>query len=68
LIVFFLKIHKKDLELVHRLAQYCHSLAQGKLGSGFDVCAAVFGSQIYQRFSTTALDYLMPEGEVRTIL
>ncbi|KAI8867216.1 ribosomal protein S5 domain 2-like protein, partial [Ramicandelaber brevisporus] len=37
--------------LVHNVAQLCHCLAQGKIGSGFDVSAAVYGSHIYRRFS-----------------
>jgi phosphomevalonate kinase len=35
---------------VHNLAQLAHAVAQGKIGSGFDVSAAVYGSQVYQRF------------------
>jgi phosphomevalonate kinase len=35
---------------VHNLSQLAHAVAQGKIGSGFDVSAAVYGSQIYQRF------------------
>ena len=37
--------------LVFRMAQLCHCLAQNKLGSGFDVSAAIVGSQMYRRFS-----------------
>ena len=37
-------------QIVHNLAQLAHCIAQGKIGSGFDVSAAVFGSQIYSRF------------------
>lgn len=44
-----------DLDLVHRLSQAAHCAAQGKVGSGFDVSAAVFGSQRYVRFSPSAL-------------
>ncbi|RYG60622.1 hypothetical protein EON64_19160, partial [archaeon] len=33
----------EGLRLVHRLAQLVHALAQGKVGSGFDVSAAVYG-------------------------
>lgn len=40
-----------DFRLVHNLTQYAHCFSQGKIGSGFDVSAAVYGSQIYQRFS-----------------
>ncbi|KAI0785604.1 ribosomal protein S5 domain 2-type protein [Abortiporus biennis] len=45
--------------LAHNLAQYVHCLAQGKIGSGFDVSAACFGSQIYTRFGKEVLDPLM---------
>jgi len=40
----------------HNLAQLCHCLAQGKIGSGFDVSAAAFGSHAYRRFSPTVLE------------
>lgn len=36
--------------IVHNLSQLAHCIAQGKIGSGFDVSAAVYGSQIYCRF------------------
>jgi phosphomevalonate kinase len=35
---------------VHNLSQLAHAVAQGKIGSGFDVSAAVYGSQLYQHF------------------
>lgn len=41
--------------LIHNLSQFCHSLAQGKVGSGFDVSSAVYGSQLYSRFTPTFL-------------
>ena len=34
-----------SLALLHSLAQLCHCAAQGKVGSGFDVCSATYGSQ-----------------------
>ncbi|XP_028759492.1 phosphomevalonate kinase, peroxisomal-like [Neltuma alba] len=40
-----------DLDVVHKIAQTAHCVAQGKVGSGFDVCSAVYGSQHYVRFS-----------------
>ncbi|QLQ79524.1 hypothetical protein HG537_0C01710 [Torulaspora globosa] len=40
----------QDLKLIHNLAQVAHCQAQGKVGSGFDVAAATFGSIMYQRF------------------
>lgn len=50
-----------DRRLAHNLAQYIHCLAQGKVGSGFDVAAAVFGSQVYTRFNPAVLQTLMTE-------
>ncbi|BGP56515.1 phosphomevalonate kinase [Rhodotorula sphaerocarpa] len=49
-------------QLLHNLAQYVHSLAQGKIGSGFDVSAAVFGSQTYRRFAVECLGDLLEKG------
>ncbi|KAL9601082.1 MAG: hypothetical protein Q9219_002792 [cf. Caloplaca sp. 3 TL-2023] len=46
---------------LHNLAQAAHCAAQGKVGSGFDVAAAVYGSCIYRRFSPSVLGGL---GEV----
>ena len=39
-----------SLGLIHNTAQLAHCAAQGKLGSGFDVSASVWGSQLYRRF------------------
>ncbi|KAM0791707.1 hypothetical protein ACM66B_003978 [Microbotryomycetes sp. NB124-2] len=50
---------KDTLSLIHNLAQYVHSLAQGKVGSGFDVSAAVYGSHVYRRFALECLDGLL---------
>nr|AKA59152.1 phosphomevalonate kinase [Wolfiporia cocos]API68656.1 phosphomevalonate kinase [Wolfiporia cocos] len=47
--------------LAHNLSQYVHCLAQGKVGSGFDVSAAVFGSQLYTRFDPAVLQPLMSD-------
>ena len=43
------------VEMLHSLAQLSHCAAQGKVGSGFDVCAAVHGSHRYTRFSPAVL-------------
>ncbi|XLS64373.1 hypothetical protein HN51_024347, partial [Arachis hypogaea] len=40
-----------DIDLLHKIAQTAHCIAQGKVGSGFDVSSAVYGSQRYVRFS-----------------
>ncbi|KAI9204383.1 ribosomal protein S5 domain 2-type protein [Polychytrium aggregatum] len=45
--------------LVHNVAQFTHCLAQGKIGSGFDVSSAVFGSHSYRKFSPSVLDPLL---------
>ncbi|KAJ2801288.1 phosphomevalonate kinase, partial [Coemansia guatemalensis] len=48
-----------SLQLIHNVAQYAHCLAQGKVGSGFDVSAAVYGSHRYRRFSPSVLGAAM---------
>ncbi|KAF9648569.1 Phosphomevalonate kinase [Thelephora ganbajun] len=51
--------HEDSRRLAHNLAQFVHCLAQGKVGSGFDVSAAVFGSQIYTRFDSRVIQPLL---------
>lgn len=50
--------------LAHNLAQYVHCQAQGKVGSGFDVSAAVFGSHLYTRFDPSVISDLMNGSNV----
>lgn len=52
--------------LAHNLAQYVHCLAQGKVGSGFDVSSAIFGSHIYTRFDPAVIQGLMSD-QVRAL-
>jgi len=54
-----------DPYLAHKLAQYAHSAAQGKVGSGFDVAASCFGSCVYSRYSPEILTSLgdNPSGQ-----
>ncbi|XP_065018550.1 phosphomevalonate kinase, peroxisomal-like isoform X1 [Musa acuminata AAA Group] len=52
-----------DLDLVHIIAQSAHCIAQGKIGSGFDISAAVYGSQQYVRFSPAVLSSAQVTGE-----
>ncbi|KAL4865477.1 hypothetical protein BDV12DRAFT_174591 [Aspergillus spectabilis] len=47
---------------LHNLAQAAHCAAQGKVGSGFDVAAAVYGSCIYRRFSPSILESIGDAG------
>ena len=49
--------------LVHNLTQFCHCLAQGKIGSGFDVSSAVYGTHVYQRFSPAVLKQALVDAE-----
>lgn len=44
---------------VHNLAQIAHCEAQKKIGSGFDVAAAVYGSIIYRRFKPEVFNHLL---------
>ena len=46
---------QSSINTLHRLAQLCHVVAQGKVGSGFDVSAAVYGSICYERYSPSLL-------------
>ncbi|KAJ2849840.1 phosphomevalonate kinase [Coemansia brasiliensis] len=55
-------IPSQGLKLIHNIAQYTHCLAQGKVGSGFDVSAAVYGSHLYRRFSPAVLEGVMAES------
>jgi phosphomevalonate kinase len=47
---------------LHNLAQAAHCAAQGKVGSGFDVAAAIYGSCLYRRFSPAILESLGDAG------
>lgn len=42
-------------DIAHITAQFAHCDAQGKIGSGFDISAAFYGSQRYTRFSEACL-------------
>jgi len=55
--------HEDSRRLAHNLAQFVHCLAQGKVGSGFDVSSAVFGSQVYTRFDPGVIQPLL-DGQV----
>ncbi|KAI1149568.1 ribosomal protein S5 domain 2-type protein [Nemania diffusa] len=47
---------------LHNLAQAAHCAAQGKVGSGFDIAAAVYGSCRYRRFSPSILKSIPEVG------
>lgn len=52
------------LDTVHNLAQLAHIVAQGKIGSGFDVAAAVFGSCVYRTYEK---DVLAPISDLENL-
>jgi phosphomevalonate kinase len=54
--------------MLHNVAQFCHCLAQGKIGSGFDVCAALNGSLVYQRFSPCFIESHLNYDETKASL
>ncbi|KAF9049746.1 phosphomevalonate kinase [Panaeolus papilionaceus] len=54
--------------LAHNLAQFVHCIAQGKIGSGFDISAAVFGSHLYTRFEPSVIQDLMAESTPSNLL
>lgn len=54
---------EKGRTVLHNLAQTAHCRAQGKIGSGFDVAAAVYGGCLYRRFSPAVLDAVPMPGQ-----
>ncbi|KAJ6251146.1 phosphomevalonate kinase [Anaeramoeba flamelloides] len=46
-------------DIVFRLSLFAHCLAQGKIGSGFDISSAVYGSHCFQRKTQTILEKLL---------
>lgn len=48
--------------VLHNLSQASHCAAQGKVGSGFDIASAVYGSCLYRRFSPSLLSSLPAPG------
>ena len=55
-------VDSRGRQLAHNTAQFIHCYAQGKVGSGFDVSSAVFGSQLYTRFDPSVISNLMGDG------
>ncbi|KAI5949208.1 ERG8 [Candida theae] len=45
-----------SVDRLHNLAQIGHCLAQKKIGSGFDVAAAIYGSIKYRRFQPSVVN------------
>jgi phosphomevalonate kinase len=59
------EIHRLSLaenkEKIHKIAQWAHNTAQGKVGSGFDVAAACYGASSYVRYSPEILKQPFPQ-------
>jgi phosphomevalonate kinase len=53
---------ENGLRVLHNLSQASHCQAQGKVGSGFDIASAVYGSCLYKRFSPSLLSALPAPG------
>lgn len=62
------RMTSNNLDLVHTIAQTAHCIAQGKVGSGFDVSAAVYGSQRYVRFSPSLLSAAQVTAKVPSVI
>jgi phosphomevalonate kinase len=54
---------QRNVALAHQLSQLCHVVAQGKVGSGFDVCTAVYGSICYERYTPALLGRFLNGAE-----
>ncbi|KAL7529647.1 hypothetical protein ACHAXR_003071 [Thalassiosira sp. AJA248-18] len=59
-------VEKEGLRIAHNLAQICHCHAQGKVGSGFDVSSAIYGSHIYTRFSKGVINEFLERVALAT--
>ncbi|KAI8992041.1 Phosphomevalonate kinase [Mycotypha africana] len=55
-------LNTTEKTLAHNVAQFVHCFAQGKVGSGFDVSSAIWGSHRYKRFNPSILSPLMDEN------
>lgn len=53
---------------IANLAQLCHCRAQGKIGSGFDVSAACWGSHVYQRFDPRHVEQTISSEEMEEVV
>lgn len=71
-ITALLAFHKKDTkkEWLFKLSALSHYLAQGKIGSGFDIAASVFGGIfVYRRFDPVWLkNQIEKEKDIRKII
>ncbi len=52
------EVDSKENDVLHKLSQTAHSVATGKVGSGFDIASATFGSIFYTRYSPEIINAL----------
>ncbi|GEQ66854.1 hypothetical protein JCM33374_g517 [Metschnikowia sp. JCM 33374] len=62
LATFLCKPVSDIIDIIHNVSQIAHCNAQGKIGSGFDVAAAVYGSIIYRRFQPNVIGGLLDQS------
>mmetsp|Transcript_3920 Transcript_3920/g.3711 ORF Transcript_3920/g.3711 Transcript_3920/m.3711 type:complete len:148 (-) Transcript_3920:220-663(-) len=58
---FFKYLQISDERILHFICQLANSRAQKKIGSGFDIAAALFGSQLYTIKQSDLLKSLLNE-------
>jgi len=46
---------EQNLEMIHLICQISNAFIQNKIGSGFDIACAIYGSQVYRRFTNKTL-------------
>ncbi|GEM_PF-797574 len=57
----------ENRELIHKMAQFIHYRAQGKIGSGFDIAAACFGGNTYSRYSPEMISHINENSSIEEI-
>ncbi|CAX42056.1 phosphomevalonate kinase, putative [Candida dubliniensis CD36] len=53
---FIPNVVNEHKDILHNVAQIAHCYAQKKIGSGFDVATAIYGSIIYRRFQPALIN------------
>jgi len=59
---------EENKELIHKIAQFAHSKAQGKVGSGFDVAASTYGGHSYIRYSPAIIKEVPDDPSVEQVV
>lgn len=58
---------EKNLDLIHKMAQYIHFRVQGKVGSGFDIAASCFGGHAYSRYSPELIKDILETAPIEQV-